>query len=156
MALAASFSKAIEIVSDSRIKSMIFLSICIFVVGSLIDFSYSSGYFRAATVRNSSKLEAGRFIQDNTPTESAILVIGNSWSSAFSYHSKRRSLTLPGWQKVYSNPQEALDRSEEWLGGNFLGAIIERTDDQQRLNLSLACKPKTERKIGEWKLSVCS
>lgn len=156
MALAASFSEAIEIVNDSRMKSMILLSICIFVAGNLVDFSYSSGYLRASTMRNSGKLKAGRFIQDNTPNESAILVIGDDWSSAFSYHSRRRSLTLPNWQKIYSNPQEALDRSEEWLGGNFLGAVIERGDDQQRLQLSLTCNPKTERQIGEWKLSICS
>ena len=156
MALAASFSEAIEIVNDSRIKGLIFLSVCIFMAGSLIDFSYSSGYLRASIMRDSSKLEAGRFIQDNTPSESAILVIGDDWSSAFSYHSRRRSLTLPNWQKIYSNPQEALDKSEEWLGGNSLGAIIERINDQQHLSLSLTCNPKTERQFGEWKLSICS
>jgi hypothetical protein len=156
MALAASFSEAIETVNGSRMKSMIFLSVCIFMAGSLIDFSYSSGYLRASTMRNSSKLEAGRFIQDNTKSESAILVIGDDWSSAFSYHSRRRSLTLPDWQKIYSNPQEALDRSEEWLGGNSLGAIIERADNKQHLSLSLACNPKAERQVGEWKLSICS
>jgi hypothetical protein len=156
MALAASFSEATEIVDDSRIKSLIFFSICIFVVGSLINFSYSSGYLRASIMRDSSKLVAGKIIQDNTPNESAILVVGDDWSSAFSYHSRRRSLSLPDWQKVYSNPQEALDRSEEWLGGNSLGAIIERANDKQRLSLSSICNPKIERQVGEWKLSICS
>ena len=156
MALAASFSTAIEIVDNSQLKRLIPLSLCVFIAGSLIDFSYSSGYLKASFARDSNKLAVGRFVRENTPSESVLLVIGDDWSSAFSYHSERRSLTLPDWQKIYSTPQEALDKSEEWLGGNPLGAIIEKENGQQQLSKTLACNSKTEQQFGEWRLSICS
>ena len=46
---------------------------------------------------NSDKLAIGNLIQNKTPTDSAILVFGEDWSSAFAYHSQRRAFTQPNW-----------------------------------------------------------
>ena len=122
----------------------------------IIILGTSPSFLKASFARDSNKLAVGRFVRENTPSESVLLVIGDDWSSAFSYHSERRSLTLPDWQKIYSTPQEALDKSEEWLGGNPLGAIIEKENGQQQLSKTLACNSKTEQQFGEWRLSICS
>lgn len=58
-----------------------------------------------------------------TDPEKSLIVLGDDWSSAVAYYSKRKTLTVPGWtppelaKKIFSDPQQ-------FLGNNPLGAIV--------------------------------
>lgn len=160
MAIAASASTALETEHNSFAKNLISFSMCLIVLGNAVGMR---GYLNSSLLSNSEKITIGQFIQKNTNKDAVIFVVGDDWSSAFSYHSKRRSLTLPRWQHLYETNIQALDNSVDWLGGYHLGAIVEKTsssDDSpylpNELSSHLACKSKNVLELDEWKASICS
>lgn len=68
-------------------------------------------------------LRIAHLARDKTAEGESLIVIGNDWSSAIPYLSKRKSLAVPTWtpkplvEQVFNNPQD-------FLGGSRLGGIV--------------------------------
>ena len=98
----------------------------LFIFGSLQAFYGTFRYFNDAFAVESVRLDIGRFIKSHTSSESVLLVFDDDWSSAFAFHSERRSLTVPTWYKEVEGRKAFLAGSAEWLGGHPLGAVISK------------------------------
>ena len=160
MAIAAYAAKSLDDQLDLLSKNLILVFMCLMVLGNA---SGMNKYLNSSLETESEKIEIGQFVQANTSKDDVIFVVGDDWSSAFSYHSKRRSLTLPSWQKYYKTNSEALDNSVEWLGGYRLGAIVEKTDVPEdaayvssELSSHQACLSNKMLELDEWKVLICS
>ncbi len=160
LAIAASISNSLATERNLFAKNLILVSICLIVLGNGVGMR---PYFNSSLISDSPKLVIGRFIQDNTGKDDVIFVTGNDWSSAFSYHSQRRSLTLPSWKNFYENNSDALDDSVNWLGGYRLGAIVEKidikadaTNDSGGLSIHPSCASAKVLELDQWKASICS
>jgi hypothetical protein len=159
MAISASFSVMASVPASNVVKNLTGFAIVLVILGSVVDFGRSSNYLRSSLQSNSDKLAIGELIQELTHEDSVILVVGDDWSSAFSYHARRRSLTLPSWQKVWQNPQDVIDDSVSWLGGRSLGAVVLKLSSEpaiKPLSFDGKCNPSTEGTLGEWSYRVCT
>ena len=160
MAIAAYAAKFLDDQLNLLSKNLILVFMCLMVLGNAAGMNK---YLNSSLETESEKIEIGQFVQANTSKDDVIFVVGDDWSSAFSYHSKRRSLTLPSWQKYYKTNSEALDNSVEWLGGYRLGAIVEKTDVSEdaayvssELSSHQACLSNKMLELDEWKVLICS
>lgn len=126
MALAASASFLLEARRRIWLRLMAIGCTGLVVAGSLTDFWQDSHYFSDALPTESDKLRIGRLIQANTSPEDVILVLDNDWSSAFAYHSQRRSMAVPDWYRPEAQQQILNQADRSWLGGHRLGAVIRR------------------------------
>ena len=160
MAIAAYAARSLDDQLNLLSKNLILVFMCLMVLGNAAGMNK---YLNSSLETESEKIEIGQFVQANTSKDDVIFVVGDDWSSAFSYHSKRRSLTLPSWQKYYKTNSEALDNSVEWLGGYRLGAIVEKTDVPEdaayvssELSSHQACLSNKMLELDEWKVLICS
>jgi len=130
---------------------LVLASLTIITIANLHNFS--TNYWLASQQQSSDRLIIGNLIQRYTPTESAILVIGDDWSSAYAYHSKRRAFTQPNWAvrrsaaDVLRDPQTALD-------GSPLGAVVSKQPVDAR-NLEPGCRPRKQEKLEGWHVIFC-
>jgi hypothetical protein len=67
------------------------------------------------------RYKIGLYLRDHTSPDEGLVIFGGDWSSEISFHSQRKSMTVPHWFKdyhqVWENPQKYLD-------GLALGAIV--------------------------------
>jgi len=129
--------------------------VCIFslVSGSLLHFKRV--YVPAATIKQSEKLELGSMVNSETSNDSAIIVFGDSWSSAFAYHSNRRAFTFPGWQSLGVSEDDILRNPSPYIGDHPLGAIISKSPLDDSL-LENACTVKKKASFRRYFLYLCS
>ncbi|MCG6861858.1 MAG: hypothetical protein LJE70_11345, partial [Chromatiaceae bacterium] len=50
-----------------------------------------------ADYASSRTIKIGEFIRENTPRDTAIVVLDYDWSSEIAYYAQRKSLTIPKW-----------------------------------------------------------
>lgn len=158
MAVGASFSLMTSLPSRITLDTLAFTAVLLIILGNMVDFARSTKYLQYSLLKDSDKLTIARDIASSTDDSSVILVIGDDWSSAFSYHTKRRSLSLPNWQKIYKSPQDALDDASTWLGGRSLGAVITRSninDPASDLVYPNNCTNAKQSATGEWSYRIC-
>ncbi len=93
-------------------------------------------------------------IDKNIPTNSAILVIGDDWSSAFAYHSQRRAFTQPKWPVLRRSAADVLRNPQTALDGSPLGAVVSKQPIDMT-QLPPACQPRQQRKIKHWHVVIC-
>ncbi len=103
---------------------------------------------------NSDKLAIGNLIQNKTPTDSAILVFGDDWSSAFAYHSQRRAFTRPDWPNLNLNPTIVLRNAKQLVGGLPIGAVVSRKPIHAT-SLAPSCKTREHHVIKHWHIYLC-
>ncbi|MBU3585175.1 acyltransferase family protein [Polynucleobacter sp. AM-26B4] len=72
-------------------------------------------------VRSVQAYQIGKFINKNTPENSAIVLFGQDWSSEIAFNSKRKSFAAPEWFAEYAKLWES---PEKYLGGVPLSAIV--------------------------------
>lgn len=159
MAVAGSASTVFDLHNQKRIEqSLVIASLTILIVANLSIFFASSGsgsnYWAASQQQTSARLTIGKAIESQTPSESAIIVFGDDWSSAFAYHSQRRALTLPGWAPSIFSTTEVLRDSDLYLGGHPLGAVVSR-ELISEADLLPNCKTVKTSKIEDWHLYLC-
>jgi hypothetical protein len=119
---------------------------------------FKRDYLGSANKRSDEQLEISRLINRSTDVSSAVLVLGDDWSSSFPYLSRRRALVLPRWyEKGPFSEQGVLSDPSARLKPYRLGAII---TDKLLSNDTLAricpsaqqASPVDE---GRWTLYVC-
>lgn len=157
MAIAAATSILIE-KSQRRTISMIAIGLSgLIVAGNLVEFWQGSHYFSDAQIKNSVKLEIGQLIQTRTDPEAAILVLDDDWSSAFAYHSRRRSLAAPQWYRETAQRQMIDAGDASWLGGRRLGAVISEPSapEIQGNGLNKICPAPEMHSFSGWQVSLC-
>lgn len=156
-ALASSGSLALEAGRQAAIRFLAAVLIVLFVASSVVAFKSSTGYFSDSFTKESVKLDIGRLIQSRTTSGSVLLVFDDDWSSAFSFHSMRRSLTIPGWFKDIESRQALLTGPTEWLGSRPLGAIITKQllNNDEEAALRTRCAAPTLTRFPEWNVYLC-
>lgn len=150
MAIAASAAMIFEHPSCNAIfKSLTIAALAILITGNLAIFFRD--YWWAARLDTSldGKLTVGNIIQKNTPQDSAILVFGDDWSSAFAFHSQRRALTRPSLPKL-DNPSALKSLSNDHFGGLPLGAVVSK-DPIDAEFLDASCRKARHSTVKGWK-----
>jgi hypothetical protein len=138
----------------NRKPSATLLVVAVLAIMLSSDYStFKRDYLPVALMNDSEKLSIGKMIEANTRPDSAIIVFGDEWSSAFAYHSKRRAFTLPDWMPGISASQ-VLSIPGKFLGDYSLGAIVSKDvigDDE----LPPGCNALKESSITSWHLYIC-
>ncbi len=117
MAVAASVEIVSGVESAGRIvRSLPTLVVSLYLVWDLSAFSFFYAPYLARY--DSPKLDIGRYIKEQTDPDSAIIVFGDDWSSAFPYFSKRRALVRPDVE------EEVMRNSLRYLGDRKLSAVV--------------------------------
>lgn len=158
MAVAGSAASVLDLHSRKPIEQRLVLaSLTILIVANLVVFLTSSGsgsYWAVSQKKTSTKLAIGRIIESQTPSTSSILVFGDDWSSAFAYHSQRRTLALPDFILSELGPTNILRDSDRRLGGHPVGAVVSNQLISEA-DLLPSCKIAKHKKIEEWHLYLC-
>ncbi len=133
-------------------QGLVLASLAIIIIANLHHFA-TEDWPRSQRLSND-KLMIGKLIDKNTQSNSAILVIGDDWSSAFAYHSQRRAFTQPNWPVLRRSATDVLRDPQTALGGSPLGAVVSK----QPINttqLLPACKASQQRTIKRWHVVIC-
>ena len=160
MAVAGSAGAVLDSRSRKRIEeSLVIASLTILIVANLGVFFASSGSrsdWAVSQLKTSPKLTIGKIINNQTPSTSPILVFGDDYSSAFAYHSQRRALTLPDWDRprLGLTPRDVLRDSDRYLGGQPVGAVVS-IQPISEADLLPSCKTTKHHQIEEWHLYLC-
>jgi hypothetical protein len=127
------------------------------VTGNILGFTGPGSYLEAARTDSNIKLEIGQLIDQATREDSAIIVYGDDWNSAFAFHSRRRSLTIPQFFRDAPSQPDLLRQPEAWLDGRRLGAVISNQPLEAAALSSLerSCPGHQERRVGDWSLTLC-
>ena len=140
--------------NNYKLKILGHNSLSIFVISSYIFFLIY--YLPSATNYKSVKLDIGNYINQNTSDDSVIVIYGDDWSSAFSYFSKRYSITYPSWNyEKYKPFEELLNDLDEHKGSKNISAIV-RSKNKPLINIKKVCPMKEELNFNEWELIICN
>ncbi len=63
----------------------------------------------------------GRYLEEQTPANSGLVIFGQDWSSELAFHAQRKSITVPPWFTEYQNLWK---HPEKFLGPLPVGAIV--------------------------------
>jgi len=135
-----------------RTHGLVLASLTIIIIANLHHFAIED--WPRSQRLSSDKLAVGRLINKNTPNNSAILVIGDDWSSAFAYHSQRRAFTQPNWPVLRRSAADVLRDPQTALGGSPLGAVVSK-QPIDTTQLPPACQPSQQRTIKRWHVVIC-
>ncbi|QCH15000.1 phospholipid carrier-dependent glycosyltransferase [Synechococcus sp. CB0101] len=133
-------------------QGLVLASLTIIIIANLHHFARED--WPRSQRFSSDKLAIGQLIDKNTPTNSAILVIGDDWSSAFAYHSQRRAFTQPNWPVLGRSAADVLRDPQTALDGSPLGAVVSK-QPIDTTQLPPACQPRQQRKIKRWHVVIC-
>jgi len=132
-------------------------------IGGYINFAYF--YLPPSFLSSSSRLAIGNKINSSIPPDSSILVIGDDWSSAFSFHARRRGLALRDYPYMSKSGFNYEGKILNVLGKTALGAIVYPSGFRLDSYLQDICKAKTESMYptneqslhasDHWKLRIC-
>ncbi len=140
--------------NNYKFKTLGHNSLSIFVISSYVFFLIY--YLPSSTNYKSVKLDIGNYINENTPDNSAIIVYGDDWSSAFSYFSKRYSITYPSWGYKNYKPFEAvLNDIDKHKGSKNISAIV-LSKNSPSVDLKNTCPIKEKINFNEWELFICN
>jgi len=119
---------------------------------------FKKDYLDYANMQSDEKLEISRLINKSTDASSAVLVLGDDWSSSFPYLSRRRALVLPRWyEKGPFSEQGVLSDPSSRLKPYRLGAIV--TDKPLSSDALDRICPSAQQAApvaeGRWTLYVC-
>ena len=153
MAVAGSGASLLDQAKQQRVqKGIVIMALTVVVIANLNSF-FSNDWPRMQR-KSSDKLAIGKLIQKHTPTHSGLLVFGDDWSSAFAYHSQRRSFTLPDWPNLDLSPVQVMQEADQRLGELPLGAVVSKTAFNPK-DLVASCRVKEERVIKRWHVYLC-
>ena len=133
-------------------QGLVLAALTIIVVANLNSFAADD--WPRSQRHSSDKTTIGKLIQKNTAKNSAILVIGDDWSSAFAYHSQRRAFTQPNWPVLNRTAADVLRDPQATLGSYPLGAVVSKQPINAS-NLAPTCQPSQQRKIKRWHVVIC-
>lgn len=153
MALAGSAGTLLDRAGQRSIQTMLVIAALTLVIIANLQTFYTNDWPRVQRM-NSDKLAIGNLIQNKTPTDSAILVFGDDWSSAFAYHSQRRAFTRPDWPNLNLNPTIVLGNAKQLIGGLPVGAVVSR-QPIHATSLAPSCKTREHRMIKRWHIYLC-
>lgn len=156
-ALGAAGSLLLESNRSFVIKATSLGLVLLFSVGSLHAFKGTSRYFADALAKESVRLDIGALIQSRTPANADILVFDDDWNSAFAFHSRRRSLTVPDWFQDVDKREAFLSSHTEWMDGNPLGAVVSEKllDSKQEQALKDRCPAVNLLRYPQWNVYLC-
>lgn len=152
MAIATSVSIIQECRPTLIFKLVTIAALAMIATGN-ID-AFTRNYWTIAHTKDSDNLAAGRLIESRTPENSAILIFGNDWNSGLSYHSKRRSLSLPDWPVIGLSKDELLNDVPTHLGGLPLSAVISKPAMEAN-RLKAICPQSDQQTKGQWNVYLC-
>ncbi len=128
-------------------------AVALFAFGSYNEFKVN--YFESSLAQTNDRLEIGKLVKAQTSPVSGILVFGDDWNSEFSFHSQRRSLSLPDGLINTPIQEVLLQNPSSSLGGMKLGAIITKTEILSDKLAEQSCPIKQVKAFGEWKAYIC-
>ena len=152
MAVAGSATSILDHADRKAIKLVLVVAALSITISANLN-SFFKDYWPQALNTNSEKLEIGKLLQKHTPMSSAIIVFGDDWSSAFAYHSQRRSFTLPEWPQLGISIADALNKHEQYLKGASLGAIVSKKKIDSN-DLPSTCRG-VQHTNGIWQIYLC-
>jgi hypothetical protein len=153
MAVAGSAATILEQPRQKAIpKALVIAALTILITSNLSNF-HTSDWSRSGR-RSSDKLAIGKLILNNTPANSAIIVFGDDWSSAFAYHSQRRAFTRPDWPSLDLSSIDVLRDSDRHLGSLPLGAVVSR-EPISKAALQPSCTTAHSHVIKRWHVYLC-
>ena len=153
MAVAGSGASLLDQGIHKRIQKRIVLMALTIVIIANLSFFFTSDWPRIQRT-NSDKLAIGKLIQNQTPSDSGILVFGDDWSSEFAYHSQRRAYTKPEWIHLDLRETSAIEGVDQWLGELPLGAVVSRSALDQTV-IGARCRIKDEHVNKQWHVYIC-
>jgi hypothetical protein len=152
LAIAASGEQILLNAHSKRAARAAAIGIIIIICTNLLYFTFKQ--LPKAVAQTSDKLLIGKIIQSETSAESSILVFGDDWSSAFAYHSKRRSFTLPDWPSLNLDSADVLSNSQKYLDGATVGAVVSRNPLNPKA-LRQTCLASKHYIANSWHLYIC-
>jgi len=96
------------------------------VVSNIAVFSKAYGIIAARTLdeldpRSVQSYKVGRYLRDNTPPSSGLVIFGQSYSSEIAFQSQRKTMTADTWFKDYDDVWRS---PQKYLGNLELSAIV--------------------------------
>lgn len=112
--------------STNRKRSAALLAVVLIVLVNTWSFTryYKIVALRPLEASDTRAIQAykvGKFLSANTPTNSAIIVFSQTYSSEIGFNAERKSVTMPPWFKDYRNVWK---NPEDYVGNLEIGAIV--------------------------------
>jgi hypothetical protein len=153
MALAGSAGTLLDQASQRSIQTPLVIAALTLVIIANLQAFYTNDWPRVQKM-NSDKLSIGKMIQSATPSDTAILVFGNDWSSTFAYHSQRRAFTRPAWPDLNLSPTTVLRDATQIVGGLPVGAVVSKQPISAK-TLAPSCPTAQHRVLKRWHIYLC-
>lgn len=98
----------------------------VIVTSNIVIFGKSYGIVAARTLgeldpRSIQSYEVGRYLRDNTPPGSGLVIFGQAYSSEIAFQSQRKTMTVDTWFKEYDDVWRS---PQKYLGNVKLSAMV--------------------------------
>lgn len=153
MAVAGSAGTLLNQAGQRSIQTLLVIAALTLVIIANLQTFYANDWPKVQKI-NSDRLRIGKLIQNATPSNTAILVFGDDWSSAFAYHSQRRAFTRPDWPNLNLNPTRVLRDAKQLVGGLPVGAVVSKQPINSE-SLAPSCPTAQHRVIKRWHIYLC-